>query len=230
MNTVIHIENLTKKFKKRSLFEEMNFSVEAGETIGIVGENGCGKSVLLKMIAGLEGFHSGTIIVKGKKIGEDIDFAEGTGILINSPGFLENQSGFQNLKYLAEINNKIDDQTIMQTMEAVGLEVNSKLKVKHYSIGMKQKLGIAQAIMEKQNLLLFDEVFNGLDFHSTIEMKKIIMQYKEAGLTMVLTSHIFQDLSELCDSIYIIENKKIRRLKESEYDNYYENKKAHEKR
>lgn len=220
MSNVIEIENLSKKFKKRNLLYDVNISIPLGKTVGIVGANGSGKSVLLKMISGLEKMDSGSIKVRGKKVGEEIDYPEKMGILINSPGFLENYSGFQNLKYLAGINDFITDKEIRVAMEMVGLNPEDGLKVKHYSVGMKQKLGIAQAIMEKQDILLLDEVFNGLDFKSTNEIKALLKQYKSKNYTMVLTSHIFMDLVELCDEIFIIDNCSIRILEEKEYSNF----------
>lgn len=220
MSNVIEIENLSKKFKKRNLLYDVNISIPLGKTVGIVGANGSGKSVLLKMISGLEKMDSGSIKVRGKKVGEEIDYPEKMGILINSPGFLENYSGFQNLKYLAGINDFITDKEIRAAMEMVGLNPEDGLKVKHYSVGMKQKLGIAQAIMEKQDILLLDEVFNGLDFKSTNEIKALLKQYKSKNYTMVLTSHIFMDLVELCDEIFIIDNCSIRILEEKEYSNF----------
>lgn len=220
MNHMIEIRNLYKRFRKRILFEDLNFTVETGRTVGIAGVNGCGKSVLLKLIAGLECADSGSVTVRGKEIGAEADFPEKTGILINAPGFLENNTGFQNLKYLAEINRKAGDQAIKDAMELTGLNHEDRLKVKHYSAGMKQKLGIAQAIMEGQDLLLLDEVFNGLDFQSANELKRLLKTCKQQNFTILLTSHVFSDLKELCDEIYVIDESKIRDLKESEYKNY----------
>lgn len=220
MDQIIEIKGLYKKFRKRILFQDLNFAVETGKTIGIAGVNGCGKSVLLKIIAGLYSPDSGSVIVRGKEIGSEADFPEKTGILINTPGFLENDTGFQNLKYLAEINHKAGDQAIKDAMEITGLKYDERLKVKHYSTGMKQKLGIAQAIMEGQDLLLLDEVFNGLDFQSANEIKKLLKTCKQQNFTILLTSHVFSDLKELCDQIYVIDEYKIRDLKQSEFKNY----------
>ncbi|MFP3156467.1 ATP-binding cassette domain-containing protein [Lachnospiraceae bacterium ZAX-1] len=208
----VQIKNMSKHFRKRVLFSNVDFMAEKGKIVGIAGGNGCGKSVLFKMIAGLERYSQGEIYVDGRQIGKEVDYPENTGILINAPGYLEQYSGFMNLKYLAEINHKIDDSSIKKTMVEVGLNPEEALKVKHYSVGMKQKLGVAQAIMEGQTLLILDEIFNGLDTNANARIKKILLKKAEESATILLTSHNFNDLKDLCDTIYQIENEHIHLL------------------
>ncbi|MEG1291419.1 MAG: ATP-binding cassette domain-containing protein [Lachnospiraceae bacterium] len=212
MEQAIEIKHVTKKFGKRGLLSDVNFLAKRGQIIGIAGENGCGKSVLFKMICGLEPYHEGTILVNGQVIGKDVDYPQNVGISINAPGYLEQYSGFQNLKYLAEINHKISDSDIRRTMEKVGLKPEEPLKVKHYSLGMKQKLGIAQAMMEGQDILLLDEIFNGLDYKSNVAVKKLLRRKAEESATILLTSHNFSDLKEMCDQIYLIEDGRIEEI------------------
>ena len=163
MNNIIEFSNVSKSFNKTVILKNVSFKIQAGETIGFVGQNGCGKSVLFKLISGIYRPDNGEIFVNGEKLGEKTDFPKNIGIIIDSPGFIDIYTGFQNLKYLATIQNKIDDETIVEYMKLVGLDPDNKTRVKNYSLGMKQNLAIAQAIMEDQELLLLDEPFNALD-------------------------------------------------------------------
>lgn len=203
MSDIIKIENMSKSFGKVTILKNINFTVKQGSCVGIVGTNGSGKSVLFKLISGLERATSGKVTVKGYTVGEDLDFPPDIGILIDEPGFIEVYSGFENLKFLASIKNQLDDDSIAKIMTLVGLQ-NTGAKVKNYSMGMKKKLGIAQAIMEKQDLILLDEPFNALDFQTVIEIKSIIRDLKKDGKTILLTGHNHTDLEELCDEIYYL--------------------------
>lgn len=147
--------------------------------------------------------------IRQQVLGETLDFPENVGVLINEPGYIELFTGFKNLQFLAAINNKISTKEIKAAMELVGLNPSNKTKVKDYSLGMKQKLGIAQAIMEGQDILIFDEPFNALDYKTYHDIKDIIQQLKVQGKTILLTSHHFADIEELCDVIYVIEDGKI---------------------
>lgn len=205
MADIINIENASKLFGKVTVLKNINFTVAKGSCVGIVGTNGSGKSVLFKLISGLERVTTGKVVVKDYIIGKDLDFPPDIGILIDEPGFIEVYSGFENLKFLASIKGRLDDAALVQVFELVGLQ-DTKIKVKNYSMGMKKKLGIAQAIMEKQDLILLDEPFNALDFQTVIEIKEIIKKLKSEGKTILLTGHNHADLEELCDEIYYLNN------------------------
>lgn len=206
LNTVIKLENITKSYNGITILDNINLEIEKGKTIGIIGANGSGKSVLFKMICGFIYPDEGSTYIRGLELGESIDFPENVGVFINEPGYINIYNGFQNLKFLADINNKISVNQIKDTMKKVGLDPENKTKVKDYSLGMKQKLGIAQAIMEDQDILVLDEPFNALDYKTYEYMKDIIKSLKDDGLTILLTSHKFDDIEQLCDSIYIIED------------------------
>lgn len=218
---IVELNNVSKKFKNNILYDKANMSIEVGKTIGIVGGNGTGKSVLFKLITGLEFADEGEIFVRGKKVGKDLDFPENVGIFVNQPGYIEFYDGFTNLKLLADIQNKIDDTAIKGCMKSVGLDPASKVRVKNYSTGMKQKLGIAQAIMENQDIVLLDEPFNALDFQTNVEILEILFRLKKEGKTMLLTSHQHEYLEKLCDEIYIILNKKLLPFTEELKQSYF---------
>lgn len=215
------MNNIFKSFDNLSVLEEANLTIEKGRTVGIIGENGSGKSVIFKLICGLLKPDCGEIYIRGEKLGEKFDFPNNVGVMINKPGYIGMYTGFKNLKFLASIKNKIDDSKIKDTLELVGLDPSSKMKMKHYSLGMKQKVGIAQAIMENQDIIILDEPFNALDFKTKKDIKELIkqMQYKEN--TILLTSHNHEDIEELCDEVYIIINRKIEKLTEDIKDNYF---------
>ena len=210
---MIEIRSLKKVFDKRVIFENINLNIYEGEIIGFVGPNGSGKSVLFKIICGFLKPTAGSVSYDGKIIGKDIDFIPSLGVLIEKHGFIEEYNHFKNLQYLAQIKNKISDQDIRDTLIAVGLDPNDKTKVKKYSLGMRQKLGIAQAIMEDPKILVIDEPFNSLDKETVKKIKKIIINMKENGCTIFLTSHIPGDIDELADKIYEFNNNTLELLK-----------------
>lgn len=207
--TIIKIKKISKKFRQNVLYENASLDIEAGKTIGIVGGNGTGKSVLFKLITGLEFVDEGEIFVRDKRVGKDLDFPENVGLFVNQPGYIDFYDGFTNLKLLADIQGKIDDRTIRDYMTRVGLDPNNKSRVKTYSSGMKQKLGITQAIMENQDIILLDEPFNALDFQTNVDVLKILISLKEEGKTILLTSHQHEYLERICDEIYMILDKKL---------------------
>ncbi len=218
---LINLTDVSKRFKDKVLYENANLAIDKGECIGIVGANGSGKSVLFKLISGLESADSGTIYVKGKLVGQDQDFPEGVGLFVNQPGFIEYYDGFTNLKLLAEIQNRIDDGMIRSFMKKVGLDPDDKTKVKNYSAGMKQKLGIAQTIMENQDIVLLDEPFNALDFQTNNDVMRMLLELKEEGKTLLITSHQHDYLERLCDRIYIITEKKLVLFDEEARQKYF---------
>lgn len=179
----------------------------AGKAIATLG----GKTVLLKLICGFMKPDSGMVTVNGKVIGKDADFPENTGIIIEAPGFLPNYSGMRNLEYLASIRGKIGKEQIESAMKTVGLDPSSKLRVGKYSLGMKQRLGIAQAIMENQQLLILDEPMNALDKDAVEEMRRLFLSFKASGKTMLIVSHNEGDISTLCDEVYEFDGARIKR-------------------
>ena len=211
MTDVIVIDKLTKSFKGKTVLEDVNMRLQEGGIYGIVGDNGSGKTVLLKLICGFMKPDSGTVTVNGKVIGKDADFPENTGIIIEAPGFLPNYSGMKNLEYLASIRGKIGKEQIEAAMKTVGLDPSSKLRVGKYSLGMKQRLGIAQAIMENQQLLILDEPMNALDKDAVEEMRKLFLRFKASGKTMLIVSHNEGDISTLCDEVYEFDGARIKR-------------------
>ncbi|KPC97195.1 putative ABC transporter ATP-binding protein YbhF [Geobacillus sp. BCO2] len=204
MTTIISLRNVSKSYKGITLFENINLDIEKGQIYGIVGPNGSGKSVLFKMICGFVFPDEGTIVVDGIEIGRSKRFPHNIGVIIDRPGYIANKTGFQNLKELAMIRGEISDEKIIQTMEQVGLQPNAKQKVKHYSLGMKQKLAIAQAIIEDQQILVLDEPFNALDAESVDIIRRLLLSFKHEGRTILLTSHHQEDIDILCDHVFRI--------------------------
>lgn len=206
MEPIIKLINVSKSFRGEPLLNNVNLSINPGEVVGFVGRNGSGKSVIFKLISGIYRPDSGEIFVRGQKLGEHRDFPENMGLMVDSPGFIDISTGFQNLKYLASIRGKIDDNTIVQYMKLVGLQPDNKTRVKNYSLGMKQKLAIAQAIMEDQDILLLDEPFNALDEQTHNNMLNLISKLHQEGKTILLTSHNSDDINSVCTRQYEIKN------------------------
>lgn len=206
MEYIAEIKNVSKKFGDEIVVREVSLFLEPGKIYGIVGRNGSGKTVLFKMIIGFLRPTAGKIFVNGKEIGKDVDFAEDIGIIIETPGFLGGFSGYKNLEYLAGIKKQIGKEEIRKSMETVGLDPDSRKKVKKYSLGMRQRLGIAQAIMENPKLLILDEPMNGLDREGAAEIRKLFLQLKDEGVTILLASHHKEDVDELCDVVYEMED------------------------
>jgi len=206
---IIKLTDVSKKFKEKVLYEAINLSIEKGACIGIVGANGSGKSVLFKLITGLASADTGTIHVNGNLVGKDQNFPQGVGLFVNQPGYIQYYDGLTNLKLLAEIQDKIGEDTIRSFMLRVGLDPDDRTKVANYSVGMKQKLGIAQAIMEDQDIVLLDEPFNALDFQTNNDVMEILVDLKTQGKTLLMTSHQNEYLEKLCDLVYLITDKKI---------------------
>lgn len=204
MNAVIKLVDVSKSFGENIVFSHVNLEIEQGSVVGFRGINGSGKSVLFKIIAGLYFPDSGDVYIRGEKIGKEIDFPKDLGILVDAPGFIEIFSGLKNLCMLAEIREKVGRQEIVKAMKELGLNPDSKKKVKNYSLGMKQKLGIIQATMEKQTIVLLDEPFNALDQESNQNLYRLIRRLKEENVTVLLTSHNQMDLDALCDVQYVV--------------------------
>ena len=202
---IIKVKNLNLTIKKQKILENVSLSCEEGRIYGLVGRNGSGKTMLMKCICGFIRPDEGEIDVLGKRIGKDCDFAPDTGIIIETPGFIGHYSGFKNLKLLAAIKKKIDDDRIREIMEFVGLDPAMKKSVRKYSLGMRQRLGLAQAIMEDPKVLILDEPMNGLDKEGVEDMRKYLLKLREEGKTILIASHSSEDIAVLCDKTYEME-------------------------
>ena len=197
----IQVKNLSKDFGQDRVLKCVNRDFESGKIHGIVGNNGSGKTVLMKCICGFLLPTEGTVIVSGRRVGKDVDFPPDLGVIIETPGFLPGVTGVKNLEILASLNKKIGLSEIADAIRRVGLDPHMKKPVGKYSLGMRQRLGIAQAIMEDPSLLILDEPLNGLDKHGVAEMRKLIKGLKDEGKTILLASHNQGDIDELCDTV-----------------------------
>ena len=200
-NIAISVQNVSKSFRQERVLKSVSRDFEKGKIHGIVGNNGSGKTVLMKCICGFLIPTEGEVIVNGKRVGKDVDFPPGLGLIIETPGFLPNVTGLKNLEILASLNKKIGLEEIAAAIRRVGLDPLMKKPVGKYSLGMRQRLGIAQAIMEDPTLLILDEPLNGLDKRGVREMRQLIKGLKEQGKTILLASHNQGDIDELCDTV-----------------------------
>ena len=200
-NIAISVRNVCKDFGQVRVLKSVSRDFEAGKIHGIVGNNGSGKTVLMKCICGFLLPTEGIVLVNGMRVGKDVDFPSDLGIIIETPGFLPNITGVKNLEILASLNKKIGLADIADSIRRVGLDPQSKTPVGKCSLGMRQRLGIAQAIMENPSLLILDEPMNGLDKHGVAEMRKLIKGLKNEGKTILLASHNQGDIDELCDTV-----------------------------
>lgn len=198
---MIKVEKLSLTIKEHEILKNINHHFDKGKIHGLIGRNGSGKTMLMKCICGFVKPTEGTVRVDGKQIGKDCDFPENVGIIIETPGFIPYYSGYRNLKLLADLNKKIDGDKIKETMKQVGLDPNLKRHVKKYSLGMRQRLGLAQAIMENPDLLILDEPMNGLDKEGVADMRKYLLDLKEQGKTILIASHSSEDIEILCDTV-----------------------------
>lgn len=201
----IIVDHVSLQIKKAKLLSDINLTLHSGRVYGLRGRNGSGKTVLMKCICGFMRPTEGKVSVNGKVIHKDMDFLPSAGIIIEEPGFFPNYSGFKNLKILAGIQNKISDDKIRQTMELVGLDSTMKKPVGKYSLGMRQRLGIAQAMMEDPKILILDEPTNGLDEDGVEWFRQFILEQKEEGKLILLASHSREDIEMLSDEVYYME-------------------------
>ncbi|SDZ48426.1 ABC-2 type transport system ATP-binding protein [Evansella caseinilytica] len=205
----IEINEVSKTIKNQTVLDNISVQLEKGNCYGFVGANGCGKTMLFRALCGFMRLDNGEITVDGKKIGKDDDFISNAGIIIGEPRFLDNLSGYENLLALAQIRKAISEQHIVHTLEVVGLLNAKDKKVRKYSLGMKQRLRIAQAMMEDPEILVLDEPFNGLDKTGTHEIQQLLLQYKQAEKTILLTSHDERNIELLCDKVFEMDNGRI---------------------
>lgn len=209
MENMIEIRNVTKQFQEYKALDDVTLTFEKGKIHGVVGRNGSGKTVLFKCICGFFKVDKGEIFIEGKKLGRDIEAPSDVGVIIENPGFLPGYSGYQNLSFLAGLKKKVSRREIKEIMERVGLDAGSNKHVGKYSLGMKQRLGIAQAIMENPSLLILDEPMNGLDNQGVEEVRRILLDLKAEGKTILIASHNREDISVLCDTVVEFDKGKI---------------------
>ena len=206
INYAIRAVKLTKCFQKRKILADVTLAVAEGDIVGLVGNNGSGKSVLLKCLCGLLIPTAGEVYIRGKPLRKNSDYIADIGAMIESPGFLPHRSGYANLESLWSLNKRVPKLAIAETMLRVNLNPNDKKHVSKYSMGMKQRLGIAQALMENPSILLLDEPFNGLDRKGITEMYTLISGLCASGVTAIIASHNPMDISQLCSSVFEMDN------------------------
>ncbi|MBR1763820.1 MAG: ATP-binding cassette domain-containing protein [Ruminococcus sp.] len=199
---IIEVKELCLTIGKTQILKGVSVAFEEGRIHGLIGRNGSGKTMLMKCICGFIKPTSGEITVDGRRVGKDVDFPQDMGIIIETPGFIPYYSGYKNLKLLAGLNNRIGRDEIRRSMEQVGLDPDLRRHVRKYSLGMRQRLGLAQAIMEDPKLLILDEPFNGLDKDGVREMREYLLSYKEQGKTILICSHSAEDISVLCETVH----------------------------
>ncbi|EAE8309323.1 ABC transporter ATP-binding protein [Listeria monocytogenes] len=207
---MIELVNVSKKLQKKWVLKDISITFEPGKIYGIKGKNGAGKTMLLRAISGLINLSSGEIIISGEKLHEDIDFPRSVGILIENSNLLPEYTGIKNLQMLSKIKKVATEEKLIQTLESVGLDPYDKRTVKKYSLGMKQRLSIAQAIFEEPDIILLDEPTNAIDTEGVLAIRKLLINEKQRGATIVIASHSVEDLSELSDEILQMESGRIK--------------------
>ena len=212
-HTTIEVDHVYKSFRNVEVLKDITLTCESGHIYGIVGHNGSGKSVLFKCICGCYGCTKGSVRIDGKTMGKDIDVLSNAGIIIEDPGYLRRWSAYRNLQFLYTIRNRNDRDYLYRVLEQVGLDPHLKKPVGKYSLGMKQRLAIAQAIMEDPPILILDEPMNGLDREGVEQMRDLFSAKKEEGKLMLLASHNREDIDILCDEVYQMEDGEMKRLR-----------------
>lgn len=209
MENMIEMKHVQKAYRDNVLFTDLNLTVPKGDICGIVGANGIGKSVLLKMLCGLVLPDSGEVVIDNVKL-EKGRFPQNIGVILDNAGFLPNETGFKNLSIIAGVRKKVTKGEIEDAMRLVGLDPSSEVRVGKYSLGMKQRLAIAQALMEKPSLLILDEPLNAIDIETVEKFRQLFKQLSEQDkVTIILTSHHRDDIVELCRTVYQIENREL---------------------
>jgi ABC-2 type transport system ATP-binding protein len=202
----VELENICKSIKKAVILNDISMSFASGKIYGLKGKNGCGKTMLMRAISGLMYIDSGKVTIDGKVLHKDIDFPESIGILIENPSFLSKYTGFKNLKLLASLRGNITDEDVRLAIERVGLDPDDKRTYRKYSLGMKQKLGIANAIMGEPDLIILDEPINALDEESVAKIKSVLLELKEKGKLIIIACHDKEELEYLSDIIYLLKD------------------------
>jgi len=197
----IEVKDYTKIIKGITILDNINITFESGKCYGLKGKNGSGKTMLMRAVSGLIAATKGAVVIDGETLGKEISFPRSIGVLIENPAFIANYTGYKNLELLACIQNRIGKEEIQKTMEDVGLEPDDKRKYRKYSLGMKQKLGIASAFMEKPDIIILDEPINAIDEAGVIKVKKMIQEAKSRGAVIITACHDAEELQELSDEI-----------------------------
>lgn len=210
----IKITDVNKTIKKAPILRDINLEFTGGKVYGLRGKNGSGKTMLMRAICGLITPDSGIIDIDGKILGKDISFPESIGVLIENPAFIGNYTGFKNLKVLASIQNRIGDEQIRKALEDIGLDPDDKRTYRKYSLGMKQKLGIAAAVMENPDIIILDEPINALDDSGTEQVRQILMKHKQKGALIIIACHDADELEFMSDEIIEIAEGKIQPKKD----------------
>ncbi len=209
---MITLKDVTKTYGKRTVVDNVSAEFPEGQITGIVGRNGSGKTALFRIVCGLVIPSGGEVVVDGERIGEDMDFPSSLGAIIETPGFLGMESGMQNLMGLAMLRKKIGKEDVVHAIEMVGLDPQDRKPVRKYSLGMRQRLGIAQAIMEDPDVLVLDEPTNGLDNEGVEDIRKLLFGMKERGKTILVASHNRDDVEAMCDTVYRMESGRLSTL------------------
>ena len=209
MSTTIRVEHYCKTIKKVTILDDVTITFESGKVYGLKGKNGSGKTMLMRAISGLILPTSGAVYINDQQLGKEISFPPSIGMLLENPAFVNNYTGFKNLKVLASIQNRIDDDKIREAIEKVGLDPDDKRTFKKYSLGMKQRLGIAAAIMEEPDIVILDEPINALDEAGAMLIRDILSELKQKGSLIIIDCHDTEELEFLSDEIYEIYEGKI---------------------
>ena len=213
---VLEIKDYTKVIKHNTILDNVNLNLVGGNIYGLRGVNGSGKTMLIRAMCGLIYPSAGEVSVNGEILGKDISFPRSIGVLIEAPAFLPNYTGYKNLKLLADIKGKATDDRIGEVLELVGLNKDDKRTYRKFSLGMKQKLGIAAAIMEEPDIVILDEPFNALDAETAEKVKELIIKEKQRGALVILACHDAAALVDLSDTVITIENGRIKNVENKE--------------
>ena len=212
---MIQVKDVSLTIKKTEILRHVTVVFEKGKIHGLIGRNGSGKTMLMKCICGFVKPTEGTIIVNGKQVGKDCDFPDSVGMIIETPGFIPYYSGYKTLKLLADLRKKITGEQVKEAMGRVGLDPELKRHVRKYSLGMRQRLGLAQAIMENPELLILDEPMNGLDKEGVADMRRYLLDLKKQGKTILIASHSTEDIAVLCDTVWEMDKGRLMRKDEN---------------
>ena len=199
---VVTVRHLTKRFGMETALDDVSLTLTEGHIHGIIGRNGSGKTVLMKCICGFLRPTKGVVTVFDRVIGKDCDFAPRTGMLIETPGFLPHETGMHNLLWLARLGTNATKEHVKALIQRVGLDPSLRKPVSQYSLGMRQRLGIAQALLDDPALLVLDEPMNGLDKQGVVSIRELLLSLKTQGKTILLASHFAQDIDALCDTVH----------------------------
>ena len=210
---ILEIKNLSKSFDNNMVLDNVNLSLTSGKIYGIIGRNGSGKSVLLKIICGYYVPSSGEVLLDGKDYMKNFEFLPNARALIEKHSFLPDLTGFENLKLLASIQNRIDDNDILRIIDKLNLSSEKDKIYAKYSLGTKQKLGIAQVLMENPDIIILDEPLNGIEKLTAEKIREILKEEKEKGKLIIIASHIKEDIDFLADEVYEIDSGKVIKIK-----------------